>query len=82
MNPGAKMTEKRIKGKRRGQMKNDFSLICNSQQEIGRKDTHPGEQNNLQKENLYLKKRFLGVSGSKMSKETLDLLPFYFKNSL
>lgn len=84
MNLGAKLTEKRIIGKRRGETNNTFPSFALSSKRPGGK-----KKNNLvlerkqssEREVIFLK-RFLIVSDSQVSKEKLDLLQFYFKNSL
>lgn len=63
--PGAKMTEKRIGGERRGEIKNDSSLLCNSQQEIRERTISPLRENESSERKVASLKTFLGVSDSK-----------------
>lgn len=63
--PGAKLTEKRIGGKRRGEMKNECSLLRNSQQEVRERTISPLRENVSSERKVASLKTFVGVSDSK-----------------
>ena len=63
--PGAKMTEKRTGGKRRGEMKNECSLLRNSQQEVRERTISPLRENVSSERKVASLKTFVGVSDSK-----------------